>query len=204
MMCLNRIKDWIAVFSPLMTTIATVALVIVTICYVHLLYNQNALQQDPILKVNPGEPYIKGKSPGNIELTLHNTGISDISNICIFEDYFIPAQDNPLALYRLGMYTVKEDSKIKYLKRGERTTFRMRFDHLLDEMTKFLKDKKGDQYRIVRIKIIFNRDLDKKEFKTIKFYVIAGDGEMLMTEDERGTISFGIIPFEEIRRILDN
>ena len=81
----NRIKDGINVLSPLITAIATVALVIVTIIYVGLLHNQNALQQDPIIKINPNEWNIKGESRGIFNLTLYNTGISDVSNIRIFE-----------------------------------------------------------------------------------------------------------------------
>ncbi|MBL7198058.1 MAG: hypothetical protein ISS47_08155 [Candidatus Omnitrophica bacterium] len=199
-----KIKDWINVLSPLITALATIALVIVTIIYVRLLYNQNALQQDPILKINPNEWSIKGKSQGVFNLTLYNTGVSDVSNIRIFEDYFVPATDNPLALYRVGSYVVIEDQRIDFLEKGKNAVFQIQFKNILEQMTELLKDKKGNQYRIVRLKIKFNREIDKKEFSFNQFYIIAGSGDMLVGEDERGTLGLGVIPLEQIKRTLGN
>ncbi len=71
-------------------------------------------------------------------------------------------------------------------------------------MEELLKDKRGNQYRIVKIKVKFSRDIDKKEFVINKFYIIGGGDYALFSEDKRGTSGFEMIPIEQIKRILGN
>lgn len=197
--------------SPLITAIATVALVCATMSlveitknYTDLLYNQSILQQDPILKISPNKWSIRGESEGAFNLELYNTGISDVSNIRIFEDYFIPATDNPLSLSRIGIYNVTEDQKIDFLQEGESIIFKIDFKDTLKEMSELLQNKRGDKYKIIRLRVKFDREIDKKEFCFSQFYVIAGHGDVLIGEDKRGLreLTETTISFNLIKRIL--
>ena len=204
--------------SPLITAIATVALVCATVAlvyatmslveitknYTDLLYEQSILQQDPILKISPNKWSIRGESEGVFNLELCNTGISDVSNIRIFEDYFIPATDNPLSLSRVGIYNVTEDQKIDFLQKGKSVAFKINFKDTFEEMSELLQNKKGDKYKIVRLRVKFDREIDKREFYFSQFYVIAGHGDVLIGEDERGLreLTETTISFNLIKRIL--
>lgn len=159
--------------------------------------------QDPILKINPDDWSISSKRPGSFEFTLCNTGISDVSDIQIFGNYFIPAQDTPLTLYSLpARYNMLADTTISSLEKGEKTLFQINFKQLPSDMTKLYENKKGMLYTIVRLKIKFNRAEDKKEFETSKYYQVGGNGEILFSEDNRGTNSSIEVPIREIKRML--
>lgn len=207
---LNMASPSITAIATIITAIATIALVWATISlakitenYTDLLYEQNILQQDPILKISPNKWSIRGESEGVFNLELCNTGISDVSNIKIFEDYFIPATDNPLSLSRIGIYNSIENQKIDFLQKGESVTFKINFQDTLEEMSELLQNKKGDKYKIVRLRIKFDREIDKKEFCFNQFYIIAGHRDVLIGEDERG-LRETMISFNLIKRILDS
>ena len=202
----NKEKDKIS-WPSWVTAIATIILVIVTALYVHLLYSQNKLQQDPILKINPNKWSIKGKDIGIFDLSIQNTGISDVTNVRIFEDYFIVVKNEYLTLYRIGPYAVTSDQKIDSIDRGEEKTFQINFSNLMSQIDNIYtsNDMNGTKYRIVKIKTKFEREIDKKEFSFDTFYVIAGHGDMLLSKDQRNTSPQEFAaPWVQIEEILGN
>ncbi len=199
---INKFKDWINIFSPLITAVATVALVVVTICYVNLLQKQTALHEDPILKINPNEWSIAGESPGVFTLKIYNTGVSDVRNVRIYQDCFVPIADSPLVISKVGNYLLTPDQTISDLQSGESTKLRIEFGELLPEMANLLTSKKGNQYRMLRLRIRFNRKIDEKEFSSDQFYIIAGHGDVLLSEDQRNAMEISLIPIQQIRRVL--
>ena len=71
-----KILDFFNNISPLLTALATIALVIVTIMYIRMLNEQVKIQQDPILKINPNDHFINSDIPGIFELCVYNTGVT--------------------------------------------------------------------------------------------------------------------------------
>lgn len=198
-----KILDFFNEISPLLTALATIALVVVTIVYIWILNEQVKIQQDPILKINPTDHFIHSEIRGIFELCVYNTGVTDISNIRIFEDYFVAVQDNPIVLHRIGVYATAENQRIEFIKSGKNKKFQLNFAHLLDEFQTVRKDKEGGmKYQILRLKIRFNRDVDKKEFIINKYYYITYGETALTVEDQRGLNIPYILNFDEVKNIL--
>jgi hypothetical protein len=199
---INKFRDWINTLSPLITAAATVALVWVTICYVNLLQKQTALHDDPILKVNPNEWSIASESSGVFMLKLCNTGVSDVRNIKVYRDCFVPIADSPLTFCRVGNYLLTPDQTVTELRSGDNAKLRIDFDNLLLDMASILSSKKGNQYRILRLRVKFDRTIDEKEFSFDQFYIIAGHGDVLLAEDQRNAMQFRPIPIQQIKHVL--
>ncbi len=96
--------DWII-------SISTVVLVIITGVYVILTHKtltetrrQAALTQDPVIRVLPEED-VKGEI-AKFDLEIANTGIADVSDVRIYEGYFVsltPPQ-GPITLKQIRSY----------------------------------------------------------------------------------------------------
>lgn len=199
----TKITDWII-------SLATVVLAIITGIYIFLTYQtlteirrQAALTQDPIIRVLPEED-VKGDI-ARFDLKLMNTGVADVYDVRIYEDYFIsltPPQ-GPITLNRFGAMVLKPDTHIPSLKRGEKRAFKLESPEVHKRMTEFyVSEIKGHRMMIVRLLLKYRRLDDGKEFKTSKAYVIAGHGDVLIDYDERSISSPGEPSFSEIKQVL--
>lgn len=199
------LTDWI-------TSLSTVVLVIITGIYVVLSHEiltetrrQVALTQDPVIRVLPEEA-VEGDI-AKFDLEVINTGVPDVSDVRIYEDYFVsltPPQ-GPITLTRFGLTGngPKTDLQIANLKRGEKRAFKLEFPEIHKNMTEFyLSEIKGHRMMIVRLLLKYRRSDDGKEFKTAKAYIIAGHGDALFDYDERGISSPAGPSFSEIKRVL--
>ena len=95
------------------------------------------LQEDPIVKILP-EGHVNGLER-SFELSILNSGLSEISDIEIYEDYFVAlaTDKSNLKLYRFGMFSVKPNIEIKSLPTRQTETFRIEFNKIYDDMSKF-------------------------------------------------------------------
>lgn len=195
--------DWII-------SISTVVLVIITGVYVILTHKtltetrrQAALTQDPVIRVFPQED-VKGEI-AKFDLEIANTGIADVSDVRIYEDYFVsltPPQ-GPITLNRFGAMVTKPDTYIPSLKRGEKRSFNLEFSDVHKMMTEFYTSEiKGHRMMIVRLLLKYRRSEDGKTFKSSKAYIIAGHGDALFDYDERGILSPAGPSFSQIKQVL--
>jgi len=195
--------DWII-------SISTVVLVIITGVYVILTHKtltetrrQAALTQDPVIRVLPEED-VKGEI-AKFYLEIANTGIADVSDVRIYEDFFVsltPPQ-GPITLNRFGAMVTKPDTYIPSLKRGEKHSFNLEFSDVHKMMTEFYTSEiKGHRMMIVRLLLKYRRSEDGKEFKSSKAYIIAGHGDVLFDYDERGISSPAGPSFSQIKQVL--
>ena len=191
-------------------SISTVALVIITGIYVILTHKiltetrrQAALNQDPVIRVLP-EENVKGEI-AKFDLEIANTGIADVSDVRIYEDYFVsltPPQ-GPITLNRFGAMVTKPDTHIPSLKRGEKRSFNLEFSDVHKMMAEFCKSEiKGHRMKTVRLLLKYRRSEDGKEFKSSKAYIIAGHGDVLFDYDERGILSPVSPSFSQIKQVL--
>jgi len=199
----NMITDWII-------SISTVVLVIITGVYVVLTHKtltetrrQVALTQDPIIRVFPEED-VKGEI-AKFNLEIANTGIADVSDVRIYEDYFVSltTPQGPITLNRFGAMVTKPDTHISSLARGEKRSFNLEFRDVHKMMTEFYTSEiKGHRMMIVRLLLKYRRAEDGKEFKSSKGYIIAGHGDLLIDYDERGISNPAGPSFSQIKQVL--
>jgi len=198
-----KITDWIM-------GISTVMLVFITMTYVVFTYQilkdgrrQLPLAQDPVIRIVPEDDVVG--EVGSFELSISNQGLSDLSRMRIFEDYFVSLtpKGGPIKLHRFGLFSVKPDTVIPTLNRGDTKNFRISFKSIDKDMTDlFHSDEKGHRMKIARLLVKFRRNVDGKEFSYSKAYVIAGNGNYLLDHDERGMSFPGGPSFADIKNVL--
>jgi len=165
-----------------------------------------SLQEDPVVKILP-EDNAKGKI-GDFELSIMNSGLSDIIDVGIYEDYYVALaeKDSPMILYRFGILSVRPNIEIKHLSMAEDEKFHIQFAKTLTEMQKFYLDKKvkGQRMMIVRIKANYTRKLDGKKFSFSKVFIIAGHGDVLLDYDSSRDVKVDFLPFtfDEVKKTL--
>jgi hypothetical protein len=201
-----KITDWII-------SIATVVLVIITAIYVVLTYSlleetrkQAVLTQDPVIRILPEEDVHGDRARFDLEVS--NTGIGDVSDLKIYEDYFIvfKSEERGIIFHKIGFMMVKPNEHILSLKRGEKQAFKLEFSEDHERMVELWEDEsmKGGRMMIVRLKITYRRAEDGKKFVTSKIYGIDLSGTFLIDYDERGLPPFpsGNISLSEIKQAL--
>ncbi len=198
-----KITDWIM-------GISTSILVVITAIYVIFSYQilqdgrrQLSLAQDPVIRILPEDDV--AAEVGSFELSISNQGLSDLSKIRIYEDYFVSLtpKGGPITLHRFGMFSVKPNTVIPTLHRGSTKRFTISFKSILENMKNFdNSDEKGHRMRIARLLVKFRRNIDGKEFSYSKAYVIAGHGDYLLDHDERGITFPGGPSFADIKNVL--
>lgn len=174
----------------------------------NLLQQQTVLSQDPIIKVTP-ENNVRGNI-ADFNFQLVNVGIPNVSDIKIYEDYFVALKqaNNTLTLYKFGVYTTSPFATIPLLNKGEQKEFHISFAKTHQEMTKFyLSDVPGARMMVVRLMIEYRRQLDGKDYSTNKAYIIAGDGSDLFDNQNRevGHLSIPNVPdvsLDEVKAAL--
>jgi hypothetical protein len=167
---------------------------------------QLLLQEAPVVKILP-DGIVKG-TEGSFELSIENSGLSDVVDIEIYEDYFVALGliNKPIKLYRFGMFSIKPNTEIKYLPKNKAEKFRIEFKKTLDDMSQFYRDNsiKGQRMMIARIKINLVRQIDGKKFSHAKAFIIAGNGDTLVDYDTSREIKGDIIAysFDDVKEIL--
>jgi hypothetical protein len=197
------ITDWITGISTLVLVIITAIYVILTQQMLRETKRQVSLAQDPVVRIVPEEG-IKGEV-GFFELYVLNSGISDLTDVRIYEDYFVSmtVEDGPITLHRFGSFSVKPNTLIPSLKGGEKKTFSIDFRSIQGRMSEFYaSDVKGHRMMIVRLLVKFRRSDDGKEFSHSKAYIILGHCDQLLDHDERGVVFPGGPSFADIKKVL--
>jgi hypothetical protein len=197
------VADWI-------TSVATVVLAIITVIYVCLTYKiltetrrQVALTQNPIVTILP-EENVEGEE-AKFNLDLVNTGVTDVYDIRIYEDYFgcLTPPQGPTTFHKFGVMIMAPNTHIPSLKQGEKCAFKLEFHEIYKEMAAFWQsDIKAFKMTIVRLLVKYKRSGDGKEFRTYKAYIIALGGSLLLDHDERG-ITMPVGPsYSQIKQVL--
>ena len=197
------ITDWIIGISTLFLVIITAIYVVFTHQMLKETKKQVSLTQDPVIRILPEED-VKGNI-GLFDLYLLNSGLSDLVDIRIYEDYFVSltSQGGPITLHRFGPFSVKPKTVILSLSQGEKRKVSIDFRTIHDKMTEFyVSDIKGHRMMIVRLLVKFRRSDDGKQFSHSKAYVIAGHGDYLLDHDERGMVFPGGPSFSDIKNVL--
>jgi len=164
------------------------------------------VQSPPSLVIIP-EDIVEG-SPGKFQLSLTNRGLSDVSQIKIYEDYYVAlsAKDEPIKLYEFGLHRTRPNTTIESLKKNETKKFTINFESILEEMSQFYRDesKKGKRMKIARIKIELIREIDGMSFSHSKAYIIAGHGDRLFDYSSSRDIKyeFDAYSYGELKQIL--
>jgi len=164
---------------------------------------QTALVQNPVVRVLPEEE-VYGEV-AKFDLEIKNTGIADVGDLKIYEDYFVSLTPPKglITFNRFGLIILKPDKIIPVLNRGESQPFQIEFRDVHKQMTQFyLSEVKGPRMMVARLLIKYRRLEDGKEFRTSKAYVIAGHGDLMLDYDERGVSSPGGPTFSDIKQVL--
>ena len=201
-----KIREWLEKNKIFFETFAAVLLgvmaILVSFSQCKISKNQLALSVEPQLSIEPSE-MVKG-SIGEFELTIKNPSLAEIYDIRIYEDYFVTSttDDNRVQLVRVGIFTTFPDTTILQLESNDETKFNISFKSIIKEMKDYYANRKGFKMRMVRLTIKYRRKLDGKEFKYIKAYIIAGDGDHLYDSDEREIKTPYMPSFNEIKNML--
>lgn len=185
-------------------------MVLVTGYYVHLtskMLQENRKQvevmQKPTVRIFP-DSMVKGEI-GLFTLSISNTGLSDVTNIGIYEDYFvsITSKEKSTIFYPFGPLLTPK-TVIQSLKRGKTKDFQINFKNGYKNMEKFYNNNvSGSRMRIVRLTVRYERKVDGKKFSLLKAYLIAGSGDALFDQSERGmTNPYFPITFDQIKALL--
>jgi len=165
--------------------------------------NQLALSQEPSIRVVP-EKTVKGNDIASFRLSLKNAGLSNISDIEIYEDYFVAQKlpDKPVLLYRFGIFSIQPNHIISAIKKGQIKDFQIEFKEPHKQMLDFfLSDTKGFKTKLLRLIVRYKRDIDGREFSLSKVFFIDFSGKFLLDSYPRG-VEQEFFPAEEVKAAL--
>ena len=166
---------------------------------------QIELSHNPVVKIFPEEG-IETNQSAEFTLKIINTGQANVSNIEIFEDYFVcltPPNEKP-RLYSFGIFTTKSENTIPSLSKGDTSSFNIEFRKTYERMKEFyLSDIKGQRMNILRLTIKYNRKVDGKNYELKKAYIIGGGAELLLDYDDRGIKFRDLTTISDVKKILE-
>lgn len=165
---------------------------------------QTLLDRPPNIRILPEE--MANGERGKFELELFNSGVSDIANIRIYEDYLI-CSNRPNAVPEFSIVGSTQGGPFythKLLKTGNSIKFKLNFTDRLDIMHKQYTAIKGaNNSRLVRLTIKYLREEDKMPFQKKKVYIITGDESGLSDMDDRNIAWMpGMKTYTELKRYL--
>lgn len=137
------------------------------------LQRQLLTSTDPSLRVEPFG-WVSGSSNEVFNISLKNTGLSGLSDIKVYSNYYLgnrgPILDSrsvPLTLSATVVSTLPVEA-VGSLSPGEvhlvKLMVRDRFENNFEE-------ELGDKYKVIRLRIDHRRDIDDREFTMVKGYV---------------------------------
>lgn len=163
------------------------------------------LQEEPILKILP-ESDIKGDQ-GVFKLKLYNKSLGEVTNIEIYEDYFVALgnKGSPVNLYRFGMFSVKPNSYFPSIPKNDTLNFTIDYSNLKEDMNEFYLDdsRKGQRMMVAKIKLNYTRKIDGKIFSQVKVFIIAANDYLIDYDSSRDLkTDFHSYTFDEVKEIL--
>jgi hypothetical protein len=144
---------------------------------------------EPVIHV---EPEVGVKKPaegknGVFTVSLENSGLADINDVQVFNDYFVAQKRPQIVITRIGGYSTLPDQTIKYLRSKETADITVDFSKVIGLMWSYAKRYNLPNVLGVRMMITYRRAVDGKPFSFVRCYGVAGEnGELLYTPDPRG------------------
>jgi len=165
--------------------------------------SQLALSQEPAIRFVQ-EKTVAGNDVASFMLSLKNTGLSDISDIEIYDDYFVAQKlsDKPILLHRFGIFSIQPSHIISTIKKGRAKNFQIEFKETHKQMLDFfLSDTKGYKMKLLRIIVRYRREIDGREFSFSKIFFMDLSGKFLFDNYPRG-VEQDFLPVEEVKAAL--
>ena len=158
---------------------------------VKVVVDQSALTTSPILILEPNF-MVKGQ-PGKFTISLCNKGLSDVSDIQLYEDYYVlvESKDGVRSYILAGGLTILPDKTWELLGARDSIKVDLDFTKQLDGMNKIYGETKGYKMRLARFTVHFNRKIDGRQFTVRKAFIIAGHGDLLIDSERQMPAPFG-------------
>jgi hypothetical protein len=143
--------------------------------------------RDPAIVVEPEELFLRAAAEGThrFDLTLYNSGTSDLERVEIYEDYYNMVSSQPMRFEIVGPLIGKPDAIIASLKSKERRPFSIDYTRAFASFMAIWKNPQAPQgLAIARVKFRYRRAFDGAVFTSGKVMIIAA-GDTLVTQSAR-------------------
>jgi len=142
---------------------------------------------EPILRVDH-EAFVQWRDQSAFDLLLVNSGLADVENIRIYEDWYVAVKTDTVILVRFGVFLILPNTTLDNLPSKTETPFTITLPAAVyDRMSKFYRAQKGPRMEAVNLVIKYRRTVDGKEFMKHKlFLVTSGDPPLLINYDSSG------------------
>ena len=138
-------------------------------------------EQGPIWSTNP-----PGQRIGAFTLSFHNTGLEDITNINVSQDYFVAEKSKDIIIKRAGGMLIPNVMP-EVLASKEKQPIEIDLGDHIDVLNEVADSFKGPSLRGVKVTVRFRRRADGKDFSIVRMYGIIGPkGEGLMMVGDAG------------------
>jgi hypothetical protein len=166
-------------YSALLTSLATIVLVVVTIAYVIETQNIVSLTQDPVIYITSpdNKPFLYQDSTGDYPVLITNSGHTGVKDVKFH--YSLKAMHGTKGSDNLLISTGPSLSHTESIKinAGETISYKLDLNNKSFNEYNFSFNENIVHIDFFYVKITYRRELDNKFFYTEKIYMIPNDGD---------------------------